>query len=81
MFIYALSRAISDGVNAPYEIKPWTEPVNGSYQIVYTNRQDVRESLKRRQARVTRARLDPSPVHRYDLLGSALAVPAPSCPS
>lgn len=47
IFIYSLSRAIADGVNAQYEIKPWTEPVNGSYQIVYTNRQDVRESLKR----------------------------------
>lgn len=46
-FIYELTRAISEGVNSPYEIKAWSQPINGMYQIVYTNRQDQRESLKR----------------------------------
>ena len=46
-FIYELTRAISEGVNSPYEIKGWSQPINGMYQIVHTQ--------SPRSARITQA--------------------------
>jgi len=42
---YRLSEAIAAGVNAQYAIKPWSEPVGGPYQMIYTNNHDYRESI------------------------------------
>lgn len=44
---YKLSQAIADGVNAPYVIHEWADPVSGNYQMIYTNNQDYREAITR----------------------------------
>lgn len=44
-YTYRLSEAISEGYCAEFDLKPWTEPTNGPYQLIYTNNGKLRSEL------------------------------------